>query len=691
MFNFLNSSVLFAAAAALIPLILHLFSKRRVKVIEFSSLRHLTAMQKRQVRRLKIRQLLLLALRMLIILAVVIAFARPTTEGGNIGSHAAVSAVIIVDNSGSMDRYVADGKLFDIARQRTTELLETFSDVDEVALVPLIHRQTGSELPLFSSATIASEKLQRLSVSYATANFGQILENSVMLLERGSNLNREIYLVCDRQRSALPERILLDKTDANVYLVDLPIEDNVNSGITSIDFGGQLIIPGHDFDLTATVHNYGGEDRNDLIVSLFIDGRRVAQTDARAEGGDDAVVRFTQSVSRTGFHSGYVELSDDKFSADNRYYFSFTIPESFNLLVIRGDNAAPLLSLALAPSSDINQYWSVKEADADELAGINFFDYDVIFLSGTPKLRENYVNRLKAFVEYGRSLLLTYGPDTDIDQFNSKWSSAAGLFVDEHIRTDFTRAGYYTLSSFDIEHPVFSVFGLDQTDPPLLKFYTLPKVHTISGARTIARFSGDRPALIENDYGRGKILTFAGPLGPEFTDLSGHAFFVPLIARIAEYLASDLSSYETVLYCGDDITRTPADAGTSGTVLDLVTPDSVVYTVSPQDDHGVAALHISQTYQPGVYRLNDRGREIDRFAVNVRPEECDLTALDRDQFAAALGAKKFHLLEMQTSMAGLISEFRFGKELWQLFLWIAALLLIVEMLLARGMTSEDEQ
>ena len=55
MFNFLNPAMLFAAMAAVIPLIIHLFSRRKVKVVEFSSIRHLKAMQRRQVRRLKIR------------------------------------------------------------------------------------------------------------------------------------------------------------------------------------------------------------------------------------------------------------------------------------------------------------------------------------------------------------------------------------------------------------------------------------------------------------------------------------------------------------------------------------------------------------------------------------------------------------------------------------------------------------
>ncbi len=102
MFNFLNSAVLIAAAAALIPLLIHLFSKRKVKVVPFSSLKHLKEMQKRQVRKIKIRQLLLLLLRMLIILIAVLAFARPATKRGYIGSHAGVSSLILLDRSVSI-------------------------------------------------------------------------------------------------------------------------------------------------------------------------------------------------------------------------------------------------------------------------------------------------------------------------------------------------------------------------------------------------------------------------------------------------------------------------------------------------------------------------------------------------------------------------------------------------------------
>ena len=162
MLSFLNTTVLIAAVAALIPLIIHLFSRRKVKIIEFSSLKHLKAMQRRQVRRLKIRQLLLLILRMLIILLVVMAFARPTTEKGSMGSHASVSAVILFDNSASMNRYVSDGILFDIAKRRTLDLLQNFGEADEVDLVPLVGGDESEIFPAFTSAAIATDRLNQL-------------------------------------------------------------------------------------------------------------------------------------------------------------------------------------------------------------------------------------------------------------------------------------------------------------------------------------------------------------------------------------------------------------------------------------------------------------------------------------------------------------------------------------------------
>ncbi len=689
MFSFLNSTVLFAALAALVPLIIHLFSRRRVKIVEFSSLKHLKAMQKRQVRRLKIRQLLLLILRMLIILLVVLAFARPTMQSGGVGSHASVSAVILFDNSASMSRFVADGSLFEVARKRTQELLNTFGEADEVLLLTL-DNSIGQEGPRgFSSVATVTEQLAAVPAGAGRADLEAALDRAAGMLDQAVNLNKEIYIITDRQRHILPDRDVLAGYEARTFFVDLPIESSENCGITQIDFGGQFLLPGHEFDLTATVKNYGGEDRDDIIASLFIDGNRVGQTDLQVPAGKEGKVRFTRSVSRTGFHSGRIELSDDGLMEDNRRYFSLHIPDRFNLLIIEGDISARFISLALVPSLSINQYWSVKEAAPDNLAGVNFLDYDVIIMAGAPRLAETYVERLKAFVDRGRALMVTYGGETDIEYFNSRWSDVTGVVFDEPIREDFSRAGYYSLGSIDVNHPVFSAFTFEDNRPPDIKFYTLGRAHVTGEARVLMRFTGDRPALVENNYRGGKVLTFAGPAAPQDTDLPGHAFFVPLVSRSAEYLASDLSGFDLDLQVGRNITRSVSLRGSIRMPLQMLTPDSSVVSISPEEAQGALVFHPRPTSRPGIYRVTYMGEEIDRFAVNVAPDEGDLSAVEIDEMATALGADDYRVLEQDRDMAAIVAELRLGKELWQLMVWLAVILLAAEMLLSRGSAGEE--
>ncbi len=688
MFGFLNTAVLFAAAAALIPLIIHLFSRRRVKIVEFSSLKHLKAMQRRQVRRLKIRQLLLLLLRMLIILIVVLAFARPTTDRGAVGSHAAVSAVILFDNSVSMDRSVADGNLFELARKRTHQLLETFGQSDQICLIPLTAGGEESQRLLTTVAAV-SEQLDRLRIGAGSADIERGLESARRLLGRSQNLNREIYIVSDRQRSSLPGNEQATPTELPVYLVDLPLEENDNIGIVSVDFGGQLIQPGLDFDLQATVRNYGADQSGDRIASLFLNGKRVAQTDFTVDAGAETKVRFTRSVSTTGFHSGWVELSEDRFAPDNRYYFAFNIPRSFNLLILGDDRSAAYFNLALVPDQTLSRFWSVKQASPDDLTGIDFSAYDVILLAGMPTLPDRYVDRLQQFVKRGKSLFAVYGANTDVEYFNRLWSDVTGVSIDQAVSPNPSRAGFYSLGSLDMTHPVFSVFGFEQNKPPEIKFFALPHIRVAGATRTIMRFSGDRPALVETRFGAGRVLTFTGPLSPEYSDMVGQAFFVPFVSRVAEYLASDLSTLDTRLFAGDQITRALPVQSPVNYPLDLIAPDSSQFSLPPEETDGLLVVKPSPTDRAGIYSISLLGQEMDRFAVNIPPPECDLTAADRDQFAAALQTEDFRELSGGADLAGVIASFRYGRELWQMFLWIAVLLVAVEMLLSRGKPSEE--
>ena len=642
-------------------------------------------MQRRQVRRLKIRQLLLLILRMLIILIVVLAFAEPTTTGGNIGSHASVSAVIIFDNSASMNRYVKDGNLFDLSKDKAIELMQSFGEGDQIAIV-----SSESGKIEFSSPAAASEKILLISPGFGPTKLEFGLRSALELLNKAINLNKEIYILSDLQRNSLPEEQLIADSSVSLYFVELPAEENDNLTVLDISLGGKLLIPGQPFEITATIKNQGGRNHDDVIASLFVNGSRVSQVSVKIAAGKEKVVRFGHTLSRGGFHSGLVQLSDDKFAADNSCYFSFNIPEQFNVLIIDGDPISDLMQLALVPSQTIGQYWSVKKASPDKLLGLNFRDYDVVMLAGAPRLENSIISKLKLFVKSGRSLFISYGEATDITSFNLNWGELTGVEFEAALDKNFSGAGYYSIGYVDINHPVFSVFNLDENKLPDLKFFTLPKTRTTGKSQVIMRFTGDRPALIENSYFSGRVLTFAGPMSPAYSDLAGHAFFVPFMARISEYLASQLSAVETELRTGSSLSRSFSASGALNQSIELVKPDSTVLYLAPEEGQGAVTYNVVAANLPGIYRAFFDRREVDRFAVNIDPLEGNLSAASPEQFAEASGIDNYHILNSSGVLQAEIAQFRFGKELWQLFLWIAAFLILIELLLSRSAPDREQ-
>ena len=690
MFDFLNSSVLFAAVAALIPLIIHLFSKRRVKTVEFSSLKYLKAMQRRQVRRLKIRQLLLLILRMAIILAVVLAFARPTVRTGALGSHAGIAAAVVMDNSASMSRYVTDGRLFDLARTRAHAIMAAFGEQDQVAVIPVEPGSLPEQSQRFYSPAVAAEQLDQLAIAYASSDLSGALGQAVKLLAEAKAANKELYLVTDRQRLSLPPNPVAIDTSINVVLVNLQAEPSDNCGITGLSLGGELIMPGHEFQIVADIANYSGRSRDDLIASLWVDGERQAQADVSVEAGGTAQVRFSHTLSRTGFHSGRVELSDDDLLADNNYYFSMSIPERFNILIVAGDQTADFVELALVPAPGLNQYWSVKKITPEELGLVNVDEYDVLILAGAPPAALAYVERIGSFVQKGKSVLMTYGATDQNDQFNLPWSDLTGVVVETGVPRQTSRAGYYTFGDYDAHHPIFSVFQYESGQLPSIKFYAVPEVRLADDTKVLMRFSGNRPALVERELGRGRVLTFLGPIDPEYSDLAGHAFFVPFISRLVEYLTRELSSFDTDLEVGQNITRGVAISGAISTPLTVTCPDSATISIPPVEEKGGLAFHPQPLLLPGVYKTTYFGREVDRFALNMPPREGDLARASDDQLTQALGRTNWHSLDYDDQPATVLAQWRYGRELWQLFLWIAVGCLAAEMILSRSVVAEEE-
>lgn len=691
MFNFLNSAVLIAAAAALIPLLIHLFSRRRVKVVEFSSLKHLKEMQKRQVRRVKLRQLLLLLLRMLIVLAAVLAFARPATQGGYLGSHAAVSSVVLLDKSASMQRQVRDGMLFDLAKDKTTEILSNFGEADEVVLVPFDRTALFPSGERFLSVEAARTILDETEPGYQEGNLEVALNKGLELLGKARNLNKELYLVTDRQVNDLPEKVDSIPDDISVFFVELPSEVEGNNGIVNIDMGGQLIEAGSAFAIRADIKNYDNRDKTELLASLFMDGVRVEQSEFRLDADGRTTITFNHTVTHAGFHQGYVQISDDDMLFDNQSYFSFRIPEQVNVLIVDGDGGGEIVRLALNPNPEMAHYWSVKKVDPSGLASVQLRGYDVIIVSGVGRLGNAETSRIFRFVDDGGGLFYIQGRTQDLAYYNTYLKNKLDYEILQPIPENFTGAGYYTAERFDYSHPIFRPFAkIYRENVPTFRFFALPRVREGQSNRDLFYFSNGTPAAVEERYGLGKIIMLAAPILPRYTDLASHSFFVPFLIRSVEYLANDISTYEIRNFVGENILRSIPGRSSRYETLTMISPDDREYTVAGTEKSEQMIYDCRPVDIPGLYRLVGGQRTVDLFPVNVASSEGNPQIADLDRLSSAIGLDNYNVIPYSQKAEATITQARYGRELWQLFLWAAAVLMMVEMVFSRERTDTDE-
>ncbi len=696
MLNFLNTAVLAAAAAALFPFLLHLFSKRKIKVVPFSSISFLKAMQKRQVRAIKIKQLLLLVIRTLIILAVVLAFARPATQGGYLGSHATVSAVIVIDNSASMTLSVKDGRLFDLAIKKARGILDQLEQSDEAAVITTsgdYSRLQGDNL--FGNPAAAREFLNTITLTDGSADLTESFNRAADLLNERLNLNRELYIISDFQDNSINVENASGEYSGKTFLVDLPVDDIDNSGIISVDLGNQLIEVGTEINVAANVKKLSGGGDEEILVSLYLDDKRMGQDGLRLRQGESGAVDFPMIVNNPGFHSGYISLSDDHLLSDNTYHFSFYIPDQFNVLLAGEEGLdTRFFQLALAPDENLRRHWSVHQVPYRSFSSVNLGEYDVLILANFSSLPGGDIARIKEFVRKGGGLLVNLGQKTDSVAYNRDMVELTGITLRSQFPTQFSRSGHYLMSDFDLEHQILSVFkeGVQNQGFSFRSYaHVKSEITAEDEVRLLARYSDGSPALTVSGFGRGRVMYFGCDIAPDISDISLHPFFVPFIVRSCEYLSSDFSTHTEQILAGSSPARTLRKGFNVKNEFVLVMPDKQrrILTGSLQDD--LRTVECGRLDQSGVYSIMNGMVESDRFAVNIDPDEGDLYRSDWDQLSGSFAnAEK---LPYAADMAGFITEKRFGRELWQFFLLAALLLMAFEMFIARDrgapLPSED--
>src|SRR5580704_1801026 len=142
-------TLLVGGAAIAIPVVIHLLSRRRYKVVTWAAMRFLLAAQKQNTRRLRLEQLILLLLRCAILAFVVLAMASvspwaegfwqwiaPGAAGFGGGRNGRTHIVMVLDGSLSMNVSEPGGKsCFEKARDAAENLIKGMQSGDAASIL----------------------------------------------------------------------------------------------------------------------------------------------------------------------------------------------------------------------------------------------------------------------------------------------------------------------------------------------------------------------------------------------------------------------------------------------------------------------------------------------------------------------------------------------------------------------------
>ena len=670
--SFLNPFFLFGLAAAAIPILIHLFTRRRPRERPFSSLEFLSEVNQSEIRRLRLKQWLLLVLRTLAVACLALAIARPAVRGA-IGprSTAATSLVVLVDRSGSMGAMSANGgTLAGDARRVVEDLLATLGPSDDFLLVP--YDRAPEPVTPEPSADVARLRraAQALEASADVTDHTRALELAARSLENTHALNRELFWLSDFQSAGftrgdarVPPSAPAGPWDrSRVYLVPFEPRSRANAALTDValapsEGGAALSVTGASFDAPA----------GDLAVEIRSGDRAIGRGFINLPTrGEASALLPIDAVPEMG---GTAKIPEDALPLDNTRAFAAGRAGTLRVL-LREDGPPSALRLALeagSPASGI----AVEAVDPGSLP-LRLGEADVLVLNDLERLGPIELQAVLDWVRGGGAMLVALGRRADPAFWNTtvldalSAGSAGGLAeAPQNAAWRLTRrvAGHATLAGFAARpgEPLSSA-----------RFRTVREFRPGASARVLLAFDDAHPALIEAS----RSLVFTAPLDAEASDFTVSGAFLPLVHQSVKVLGRGTAAASLV---PGDRYRAPASTGVWR--IEDEAGREVPSELSAQG--GTTRLISDPLQRTGLYRVLQGGRVRATFAVNPATSESDLTPAIQEAVIKAFPPGKAQVLQPGADFARRVREARYGRELWSAFIIAALLLLAAETVIGR--------
>jgi len=665
--HFGSTSMLLWAAAALLPILIHLWSRRRYQSTDWAAMTFLMAALRQNARRVQLEQWVLLAVRTGMLLLFALALSDPMSsvlssiQGGGQGGQ--THTLIVLDGSYSMDYRDQDETRFERAKQYVRDLAESSAQGDGFTVLMLAEPpRVIIGQPAFDRADLLQE-IDALSLTHAAADLPATLAAAETMLNEADEryprlIRRQVVFLSDLQRSTWEEastaegRARLGRLAelATLSVVDLGESADANVAVTRLESLQPIATVGSASTFQAEVQNHSPDEIRGERVMLRVDGQLVAEERINLQAAQRATVSFEHRFDRPGEHLVEVRLSDDRLSVDNHRWLAVPVQETIRVLCVYGQpGETTYVALALEPQEGANRRVKVEQAAESAIVESDLEKYDCVVLSNVGRINRDEAAVLRRFVVRGGGLIVFLGDRVQADSYNEQLGEFAG-----HNRLlpaslgESTNESQYRLNPLDYRHSLVSPFrGHEKSGLLTTPIWTYIRMQPSVNAKVALAFDNGDPALVEEQIGQGRVVLFASAASPlsvnrastpptPWTAIASWPSFPPLVQEMLNLSLSGRTEgrNQTV---GDDL-RGDAARATPETPVEVVLPSGQEERLPLVLDATGAHWMFTSGRQSGPYevKIGAPVSTTEHYALNIDPRESNLERLPVDSLPPEL-------------------------------------------------------
>ncbi len=670
--SFLYPSFLVALAALLIPIIIHLFNFRRHKKVYFTNVKFLKEVKEETASRSRLKHWLVLLSRLLALAFLVLAFAQPFIPAENEKLEEGKKAVsIYVDNSFSMKARTDDVSLLEKAKQKATEIVESYPLETRFQLL------TNDFLGKHQRIVDKDEFLNYLDEVQATPNVQKlsgVVQRQRQALEYANADHQHLFLVSDFQKSIMDLKPTEDTT-YRLNIIPLQAPEQSNVFIDSAWFATPIRMLNQPNRLYVRLNNTGKSKVTDSRMTLLINGQKKALKDVNIEAQKTKIDTLNFTITESGWNKAEILLTDYPIEFDNTYFFTFQVAPEIKTLAINNTVPSPYLEALFKESSGNFNFTNQAAANVDYS---NLNKNQLVILNGLRDLSSGLAYALQQYVNDGGSLLIFPQTGMQTASFNELLRTM-GTNTYRELNYD-TREVDYINRKHEVFRNVFTKIPNNMDMPQVYTAYDMSNISK-AGEQTLLRLKGGRSLLGAYRYGRGKVYLSAASLNTKENNLAAHAIFVPMIHKIAlvggrnQQIAFTIGQ-DNLIEVENKKNSTEAVFKLKGEAEEFIPGQKVV---GPN-----LLLSINnQLQEAGIYQLyKDVTKPLEFFGFNFNRRESVIDYFKQADLKTQLKAANTKFLNPDEAFSVNVGQNK-KLDLWQWCLLAALLFLFIEIFLLR--------